>query len=179
MNKLPALFILLLISCNQTLENEKDQKVPAKDSVEESVIILKKEIGDTMLAAGEAPLSLSDSILQGRHSLTLQWLSFNNGAPGIAFINKADSGWYSIKGEQQNKEGYLKIEGKIKMITPEELIFDGRIVHNLATINNGELCEKNGIQTFLSTRNRKYWRLQNMEGCAGLTDYVDIYFKGY
>ena len=30
--------------------------------------------------------------------------------------------------------------------------------------------------TFRVTQNRKYWRLQQMEVCDGLTDYVDIYF---
>ena len=29
---------------------------------------------------------------------------------------------------------------------------------------------------FAITQNRKYWRLQQMESCGRLTDYVDIYY---
>jgi hypothetical protein len=38
---------------------------------------------------------------------------------------------------------------------------------------------KEGDKIFLSTKGRKYWRLQNMLNCEGnrVTDYIDIYFK--
>jgi len=35
---------------------------------------------------------------------------------------------------------------------------------------------RSGPMEFLVTQDRKYWRLQDMVACDGLTDYVDIYF---
>jgi hypothetical protein len=35
---------------------------------------------------------------------------------------------------------------------------------------------RDGSYEFRITGRRRYWRLQQMEQCDGLTDYVDIYF---
>ena len=117
-----------------------------------------------------------EDMLQGKHLLTIQWLSFEKEPAGSVSIEKADSGWYSIKGKQENKKGFLKIDGKIKRVTKLELLFDGDITYSIDYIHGNDTCRKSGPQTFLSTKKRKYWRLQNMEGCAGTTDYIDIYF---
>ena len=54
--------------------------------------------------------------------------------------------------------------------------FTGRIESSVSYIQNGLPCIKEGNYTFKSTQGRKYWRLQEMDGCEGVTDYVDIYF---
>ena len=42
--------------------------------------------------------------------------------------------------------------------------------------DKGRRCERNGDFEFRATGKRKYWRLQQMEACGGLTDYVDVYY---
>lgn len=116
-------------------------------------------------------------MLEGRHNLTLQWIGWN--VPGLAVIKKDKEDWYSIKGRQESKTGYLIIDGKIRPTGKDlrELEFEGLVEYKEATINNNQPCAKNGKQKFLSTQGRKYWRLQNMINCDGITtDYVDIYF---
>ena len=77
-------------------------------------------------------------------------------------------------GIQKKGKDYVKIEGQIIQISNEELNFEGTIETFVG--NNGGKCLRTGPQLFLVTQNRKYWRLQSMEECFGLTDYIDIYF---
>ena len=37
-------------------------------------------------------------------------------------------------------------------------------------------CLRDGTYEFRATGTRRYWRLQNIEACDGLADYVDIYY---
>jgi hypothetical protein len=127
-------------------------------------------------------LSMADKALLGRHNLTLQWIGWN--VPGLAIIEAGKDGWYTIKGKQETKAGYLLIDGKLRPVfenvedAVEELEFNGVIEYKYETINGGAPCSKSGKQKFLSTQGRKYWRLQNMINCdKTTTDYVDIYFK--
>jgi len=46
----------------------------------------------------------------------------------------------------------------------------------LDTPDRGRNCLRDGTYEFRVTQRRRYWRLQQMEVCDGLTDYVDIYF---
>lgn len=114
----------------------------------------------------------------GKHLLTLQWISWDK--PGsINFTpvkNKRNT--YRVKGRQSIKGDYVTIDGTIVQRSARELFFNGTIKSKVSSINNGQVCERKGPQTFLSTRNRKYWRLQQMENCEGnrVTDYIDIYF---
>ncbi len=117
--------------------------------------------------------------ISGMHNLTLQWISWDN--PGkIKFTKTDEPNVYKISGEQKSAAlGYVKVDGIAKMISPLQLEFDGTIAVNLSRNPTKETeCTKVGKQTFLSTKNRKYWRLQNMQSCYnnGTIDYVDIYF---
>ena len=53
--------------------------------------------------------------------------------------------------------------------------FRGRIAIT-DTPDPGRNCLRDGTYEFRITGRRRYWRLQQMEQCDGLTDYVDIYF---
>jgi hypothetical protein len=123
-----------------------------------------------------APTPEEELIRPGRHKLTLQWISWDR--PGYASIAKADSGRYSIKGEQRNKNNeYLRIAGTLKPISDEYLEFKGRIETKVVQGNGGEPCIREGNMIFYAKGNRKYWRLQEMLNCDSVvTDYVDIYF---
>ena len=131
--------------------------------------------GDTIQKLPEAQPVKSEPTFEGKHELTLQWISWDN--PGSVIISPSEDGWYSIKGSQTNNEAYLKIEGKIKPLTDRELEFDGKIEHNVHAGADGKPCVRTGKQQFKATGTRKYWRLQSMLSCDGATtDYVDIYF---
>ncbi len=108
--------------------------------------------------------------------ISLQWISFNT--PGKAELEKLSDGWFAIKGEQTDSNNeYLKIEGKIKRLNNTQISFNGTIITYVKSNNGGVPCEKRGDQIFLKKGDRKYYRLQKMENCAGgrLVDYVDLF----
>jgi len=108
--------------------------------------------------------------------ISLQWISFEE--QGKAKVGKTSDGWFTIKGEQTNSNNeYLKIDGKMKRINAEQISFEGDIITYIKSNNSGMPCEKTGKQVFSKKGDRKYYRLQKMENCAGgrLLDYVDIY----
>ena len=72
-------------------------------------------------------------------------------------------------------KGQLKIDGIVTRIDASEFTFVGRI-DMTDTPDIGRNCVREGEMQFRVTQNREYWRLQQMEVCDGLTDYVDIYF---
>lgn len=154
---------------NSFLKKENDslkKLLPAKDSSEE-IEKPKEEINKSSL-----PITG-----KGKHPITLQWISWDK--PGYVDITPEEDNWYAIFGSQSSDDGnnYLKIDGKIRRISERELEFDGKIEILVAQNNNGEVCVKEGKQTFYAKGNRKYFRLQNMTNCEGgtLVDYVDIY----
>ena len=174
------LFFSLLISCNNetttTTDVEKDSTIAfvdtpliqPLDTTKVDTIPVKETVDTTM-----------HGLLVGRHPLTLQWISWDQ--PGFVHIKPASGEWYAIDGEQKSETGnnYVRINGTIKAVSDKELLFKGRIETLVESINGGKPCLKEGEQIFLSTKGRKYWRLQNMLNCEGnrVTDYIDIYFK--
>lgn len=109
--------------------------------------------------------------LSGKHGITLHWLSWDK--PGTVNFRKTGADTYSVSGKQSIKGEYVTIEGKMKQVSEKELQFEGTVI----TFNDLDgKCVKTGPQIFLSTKGRKYWRMQNMENCNGAVDYVDIYF---
>jgi hypothetical protein len=116
----------------------------------------------------------SETILRGKHKLSLQWISWNYF--GAANVTNND-GVYYLKGEQTQRDGtdFVKVDGVITEIGAKEFKFNGTITMQVSHINNGE---RTGDMTFKITGKRKYWRLQEMDNpCEGVTDYVDIYFR--
>lgn len=122
--------------------------------------------------------SISFEIREGKHYLSLQWISWDE--LGEAEIEYLGNSKYSIVGEQRNPDNsdYLKISGTLEPISDKKLIFEGVIESQIEHLNEGEPCVKEGIKIFESTKNRKYWRMQDMTNCEGgmVLDYVDIYF---
>ena len=111
----------------------------------------------------------------GSHSFGLQWID----GVGKAKITEHE-GRLKIQGKYQKSEDYIEIDGYLEYVNAKELIFDGIIKSKVSYINSGEECIKDGTYTFKSTKNRKYWRLQEMANCEdngnGSVDYVDLYF---
>lgn len=119
----------------------------------------------------------SRDMLLGRHSLSLQWISWRDFGTATVTDRK---GIYYLKGKQRQRRGrdYLEIEGVITKINAKNFKFDGKITMRISHINGGEPCVREGEMTFAITGKRKYWRLQEMDNpCDAVTDYVDIYFR--
>jgi len=191
-----CLLILIFTSCNNSENNDASEKELAlqKKEVElkeKELAIQEKEIKlDSIRNANQQDLNTDietetvkdENDLSGKHNLTLQWISWQ--APGKVTFTPIGKDEYKIEGQQKGtksntecSECYLNIQGTIEKISPKVLRFTGFIESSVPYIQNGEPCIKEGTFDFVSTGSRKYWRCQNMDGCDGVTDYVDIYFK--
>ena len=114
----------------------------------------------------------------GTHLLSLQWISWEYF--GKVKITKAGDNQYRCVGEQKSKEhpgDFLKLDGYISIIDGLHLQLIGTITTKIYHLNNGEEYVRNGKFDFKSTQGRQYWRMQQMDGPDGVTDYVDIYMK--
>lgn len=112
--------------------------------------------------------------LIGNSGVTLQWIGWEQrGTLGATY----QDGVLRLIGGQADPhgKGRLEVDGVVTRIGPDYFWFTGRIAI-IDTPDSGRFCERDGEMSFRITQNRKYWRLQEMEVCDGLTDYVDVYF---
>lgn len=116
--------------------------------------------------------------LGGDHGLTLQWISWEPDEWGAVRFDAVGSDTYTVRGRQDGPDGeYVSIDGVVTQISDTELRFEGTVETLIGFGNDGQVCVREGVMTFLSTQNRQYWRLQDLLNCDGVhTDYVDIYF---
>ncbi|WP_241073707.1 hypothetical protein [Achromobacter insuavis] len=80
-----------------------------------------------------------------------------------------------LEGGHATDKGSVSINGQVLSISADRFTFRGTILI-LDAPDKGRRCERTGDYEFRATGKRKYWRLQQMEACGGLTDYVDIYY---
>ncbi len=116
-------------------------------------------------------------ILLGKHRFALQWISWNYFGTAIVTDKK---GILYLKGEQKGRgsDDYLTIDGVITQIDEKEFKFNGKIDTKVSHINGNKPCPREGEVTFAITKNRRYWRLQDMRNpCDGVLDYVYIFFR--
>lgn len=130
-------------------------------------------------AAALAPVAKTEIKNQAAYERLL-----NNSGVSVQWLWSADRGHLTAKdendvvridGTQANFEGTLKIKGEIVSIDSDRFVFRGTILI-LDAPDKGRRCERTGDYEFRATGKRKYWRLQQMESCGRLTDYVDIYY---
>jgi hypothetical protein len=115
--------------------------------------------------------------LLGKHMFSLQWISWDYFGSATVTENK---GVLLLKGVQKSRENddYVKIDGEITSIDSKSFVFVGTVETKISHINNGKPCIRDGVMTFAITKNRKYWRLQDINNpCDDVADYVDIYFR--
>lgn len=112
--------------------------------------------------------------LRANSGMTLQWIGWET--RGRVQVTERD-GVIRLSGAQREPGGAGKVEidGDLVSIDVRSFTFRGRIVIT-DTPDPGRLCIRDGEFEFRVTGTRRYWRLQQMEACDGLTDYVDIYF---
>ena len=111
-----------------------------------------------------------------RHNagITLQWISWD--FRGRVRVSEA-AGLVHLSGSQHARAGAgrLELDGDVVEIGAGSFTFRGHIAI-VDTPDPGRSCMRDGDFEFRITGRRHYWRLQQMEQCDGLTDYVDIYF---
>ena len=114
--------------------------------------------------------------LRRNSGLTLQWISFEQPGRGHVVVTERN-GLVHLRGSQtQNRgAGRVDLEGDVLSIGPRSFTFRGRISIENAPDPDRE-CLREGTYEFRATGTRRYWRLQNIEACDGLADYVDIYY---
>jgi hypothetical protein len=112
--------------------------------------------------------------LRRNGGITLQWISWDyRGRLAVSEVG----GRIHLSGGQRARRGAgrLELDGDVIAIDATSLTFRGRILIADAP-DPGRECNRLGTFQFRITGHRRYWRLQQMEQCDGLTDYVDIYF---
>ncbi len=179
--------VMIIWSCNNdgsTIKLNKDTSVSSTiDSSQKQTDLTdslhhKTSVVETTVNRNFTPVDTTLKIRLGKHNFTLQWIGWDH--PGTVNIEPSEDGWYNIEGRQDSRTGtdYITIQGGIKPVTDKKLLFRGFVEHRVETLNGGKPCRKEGEQVFLSTKGRKYWRMQDMQNCEGgmVTDYVDIYF---
>lgn len=114
--------------------------------------------------------------LRRNSGITLQWISFETPARGRVTVSER-GGLVRLRGTQveRNGAGRLELDGDVLRIGASSFTFRGRIAITNTPEPDRE-CIRNGDYEFRITQRRRYWRLQEMTVCDGLTDYVDIYF---
>jgi len=114
--------------------------------------------------------------LRRNSGITLQWISFETAQRGH-IVAQMNGGLLHLSGSQRARgaSGRVTLDGDVLRINPRSFIFRGRIVITDVP-DPGRNCVRDGAFEFRATGQRRYWRLQQMEQCDGLTDYVDIYF---
>jgi hypothetical protein len=152
-----------------------------------SAIVTTAPAADTPPAARSTAANGLDAAararLVGEHRLTLQWI----GTGDLSYAGRAmvtDAGDHLVlRGEQRgvgdSAGDYLRIDGRIISASRDGFVFDGEILTRVGYIAEGAECRREGRFTFLTRAGRKYWRMQEMDNpCDGVSDYVDVYFRG-
>lgn len=177
--------LLIFMSCNSS--NNNSTQINQTEIQEFKIDSIKNKALRSEINDGSDSLKISNQSLEsgnelaGRHNLTLQWISWEE--RGSIVFSSIGKDKYKVEGYQDGKKSknkctscYLKIEGIIEKISIENLKFTGKIESSVNFIDSGKPCIKEGTFNFVAKGNRKYWRCQDMEGCDGVTDYIDIYF---
>ena len=114
------------------------------------------------------------ALLRRNAGITLQWISWDY--RGRVQVGET-AGRVHLSGSQHARggAGRLELDGDLVEIGAAGFTFRGRIAI-VDTPDPGRNCVRDGTYEFRITGRRRYWRLQQMEQCDGLTDYVDIYF---
>lgn len=159
------------------------QKYPEsqfKNRINDSIASIQKNDSiQAVKAYYNTPEGKAESLVLGKHPLTLQWISWDY--TGSITIKK-ENGVITVNGVQNGKGAesgyYLKVNGTLKIVNEKHLKFKGTIESKISYINEGQPCLRSGEFNFKATGGRQYWRMQEwLSDCDGVTDYVDIYFK--
>ena len=112
--------------------------------------------------------------LRGNSGVTLQWISFESPRRGHVTVTER-GGLVHLRGRQAANGGELTLDGVVTAIGARSFTFRGTI-SIVGAPDATRNCLRDGSYEFRATGARRYWRLQQMEECDGLTDYVDIYY---
>jgi len=117
--------------------------------------------------------------LLGTRPISLQSISWEDF--GEAKVTGSAYGRIYIRGEQRDPAtgNYLLIDGAFTRISSRTLDFVGLIEIRVDHLNGGKPYRRDGAYQFSLFRDRRFWRLVQMENPDDAIDYVDIYFDMY
>ncbi|MBB1594387.1 hypothetical protein A9973_09915 [Achromobacter sp. UMC46] len=178
---IPLALGLALAAASPIIAAQNDGAVRAHGPAQQSTAPAVKQNAPVQQnsATALAPVSKTEIKNQAAYERLL-----NNSGVSVQWLWSAERGHLTAKdvndvvridGTQSNFEGTLKINGEIVSIDSDRFTFRGTILI-LDAPDKGRRCERTGDYEFRATGKRKYWRLQQMESCGRLTDYVDIYY---
>lgn len=145
-------------------------KIPCPECVTEIEVKVPQSSNEKIMETVPAAL---ENKLEGNHNLRLQWISDTKF--GKVEIAKIGDGKYECYGSQTGEgNDHLKIEGVLNVVNEKHLVFTGIIECEISHIHHGIKYIRNGVMDFENTKNRKFWRLQQMEN-GDCVDYVDIF----
>jgi hypothetical protein len=113
--------------------------------------------------------------LRRNGGMTLQWIGWDQRGPVQATM-RGRTLW--LRGEQvapAGAAGRVSLNGWVREVGERHFVLVGEVVIS-DTPDVGRRCVRTGEMRFQVTQNRRYWRMQRMSECDGLTDYVDVYF---
>lgn len=114
--------------------------------------------------------------LRHNSGITLQWISFHQPGRGHVTVTERGGIIHLLGSQTQNNSaGRVDLDGDVVSIDSRSFMFRGRISIESSPDPDRE-CVRDGTYEFRATGTRRYWRLQNIEACDGLADYVDIYY---
>jgi len=114
--------------------------------------------------------------LRRNSGITLQWISFESPRRGhVRVTERGDMVHLSGRQVSANGNARVELDGDVLRIGRDRFTLAGNITITNAP-DQGRVCVREGEFEFRVTQRRRYWRLQQMTACEGLTDYVDIYF---
>ena len=137
---------------------------PSMVKAESASAVQRTDVKDDAGAAYERLLNNS--------GIGLQWL-WTDARGKLNAVD--DNGVVRLEGGHATDAGSVSIKGEVVSISADRFTFRGTILI-LDAPEKGRRCERTGDHEFRATGKRKYWRLQDMTVCGGLTDYVDIYY---
>ena len=113
--------------------------------------------------------------LLGTHDFSLHWIG--NDPIGRITVAEQD-GVLTVKGSQEDKKSgnYITVEGIITQVEAKAFTFKGTIVTRVAFVASGKPVRREGAMMFAVTKDRDFFRLQQMDNPDdAVVDYIDIY----
>ncbi len=112
--------------------------------------------------------------LRRTSGMTLQWISWDYRGPVRATM-RGRTLWLEGNQRTQGGGGEVALAGWVREVGARHFVLVGTVTI-ADTPDVGRNCVRTGEMRFQVTQNRRYWRMQRMTECDGLTDYVDVYF---
>lgn len=112
--------------------------------------------------------------LQRNSGVTLQWIGWDQRGRLSATMRGRTLWLDGGQAAAAGASGRVSVQGWVREVGARHFDLVGSVIID-DTPDAGRRCVRTGTLRFAVTQNRRYWRMQRMTECDGLTDYVDVY----